>query len=94
MASKNYEVSNEAGTEDDYVTAETYVDQRALQQVYGIMDNGASSVLVGHNTLLELLHCHHFHGFDVAARGFDRCTRCSTLEVMLQVWPSGAFISQ
>ena len=56
--------------EDVFVTAETYVDQRAPQQVCGIMDNGASSVLAGHNTLMDLLRCLHLHNVDVAAIRF------------------------
>ena len=68
--SENDEVSDEAAMEEVYVTAENYVDQRALQHVHGIMDNGASSVLVGHNTLMELLHCLHLRGFDVATLRF------------------------
>ena len=70
MVSENDEVSDEAAMEEVYVTAENYVDQRALQHVHGIMDNGASSVLVGHNTLMELLHCLHLRGFDVATLRF------------------------
>ena len=70
MVSENYEVSDEAVMEEVYVTTENYVDQRALQHVHGIMDNGASSVLVGHNTLMELLHCLHLRGFDVATLRF------------------------
>ena len=70
MVSENYEVSDEAVMEEVYVTAENYVDQRALQHVHGIMDNGASSVLVGHNTLMELLHCLYLRGFDVATLRF------------------------
>ena len=55
---------------DIYMTAETYINQRALQQVHGIMDNGASSVLVGHNTLMNLLHCLHLRDHDVATLRF------------------------
>ena len=70
MASGDYEISDEQVTDGVYAVAETYVDQRALPQVCGIMDNGASSVLVGHNTLMDLLHCLHLHGIDVAALRF------------------------
>ena len=63
-------LENDNVTEDIYVTAETYIDQRAPQHVFGIMDNGASSVLVGHNTLMDLLHCLHLHNLDVTALRF------------------------
>jgi len=70
MVEKTFNPAEPFETEDIFVTAETYVNQQAPQQVHGIMDNGASSVLVGHNTLMSLLHCLHLHHHDVTSLKF------------------------
>ena len=44
MVEKTFNPAEPFETEDIFVTAETYVNQQAPQQVHGIMDNGASSV--------------------------------------------------
>ena len=70
MVEETFNIAEPYETEDIYVTAETYINQRAPQQVHGIMDNGASSVLVGHNTLMSLLQCLHLHHHDVTSLRF------------------------